>query len=47
MIFLTEIFNFIEIWLEWIQDEMPLACITEHKTYVRDLFEKAVGDYQC
>ncbi|CAB3983959.1 Squamous cell carcinoma antigen recognized by T-cells 3, partial [Paramuricea clavata] len=35
-----------ELWLEWIQDEMPLACITEQKAYIRDLFEKAVKDYQ-
>ena len=47
MLYLRGIFVFIEIWLEWIQDEMPLACITEHKAYIRDLFEKAVNDYQC
>ncbi|XP_046840830.1 squamous cell carcinoma antigen recognized by T-cells 3-like [Xenia sp. Carnegie-2017] len=35
-----------EIWLEWIKDEMPLSCITEQKTYIHDLFEKAVQDYQ-
>ena len=35
-----------ELWLDWIQDEMPLACITEQKAYIRDLFEKAVKDYQ-
>ncbi|XP_028400531.1 squamous cell carcinoma antigen recognized by T-cells 3-like isoform X2 [Dendronephthya gigantea] len=35
-----------ELWLEWIQDELPLACITEQKKYIRELFEKAVKDYQ-
>lgn len=35
-----------ELWLEWINDEMPLSCITEQKMYIRQLFEKAVKDYQ-
>lgn len=33
--------------MEWIDDELPLACITEQKAYIRELFEKAVKDYQC
>ena len=40
-------FVLVDLWLEWIEDEMPLACITEQKTYIHDLFEKAVKDYQC
>ncbi|XP_067033706.1 squamous cell carcinoma antigen recognized by T-cells 3-like isoform X1 [Acropora muricata] len=35
-----------ELWSEWLKDEMPLACIPEHKEKVMTLFERAVKDYQ-
>lgn len=35
-----------ELWSEWFKDEMPLACIPEHKEKVITLFEQAVKDYQ-
>lgn len=37
----------LELWSEWLKDEMPLACIPEHKEKVITLFERAVKDYQC
>ena len=37
----------LDLWLEWIQDEIPLACIPEQKKNIVSLFERAVQDYQC
>ena len=41
------LFALLELWSEWLKDEMPLACIPEHKEKVMTLFERAVTDYQC
>lgn len=35
------------LWLEWLRDEIKLACTNEEKTEVINLFERAVGDYLC
>lgn len=35
-----------ELWLEWLKDEIPLACIPEQREKVTALFERAVKDYQ-
>lgn len=35
-----------ELWLEWLKDEIPLACIPEQREKVAALFERAVKDYQ-
>ena len=37
----------LELWLEWLKDEIPLACIPEQREKVTALFERAVKDYQC
>ena len=37
----------LELWLEWLKDEIPLACIQEQREKVIALFERAVKDYQC
>ena len=37
----------LELWLEWLKDEIPLACIPEQREKVAALFERAVKDYQC
>lgn len=34
-----------ELWLEWFQDELPLAVIPEQKEYIVSKFELAVKDY--
>ncbi|XP_020902196.1 squamous cell carcinoma antigen recognized by T-cells 3, partial [Exaiptasia diaphana] len=35
-----------ELWLEWIKDELPLACLPEHRKMILSLFEHGVKDYQ-
>ena len=37
----------LELWLEWFQDELPLAVIPEHKDYLIAKFEDSVMDYAC
>ena len=34
-----------ELWLDWFADEMHLIALPSQKTYVAELFEKAVKDY--
>ncbi|EDO42839.1 predicted protein, partial [Nematostella vectensis] len=35
-----------ELWLSWIEDELPLACIPDHRETVKSLFDRGVQDYQ-
>ena len=37
----------LEMWLEWIRDELPLVSIPEASTELRQLFERATKDYLC
>ena len=37
----------LELWMEWLGDELPLASLPEAIVELRVLFEKAVGDYLC
>lgn len=37
----------LELWLGWIKDELPLACLPEHRKMIISLFELGVKDYQC
>jgi len=37
----------VELWLEWLGDELPLASLPEASAELRALFEQAVGDYLC
>ena len=39
--------NILELWLEWLKDEMPLECIPEQREKLISLFDRAVKDYQC
>lgn len=33
------------LWLDWLRDEMRVACSESEKNYILDLFEQAVKDY--
>ncbi|XP_048582482.1 squamous cell carcinoma antigen recognized by T-cells 3 [Nematostella vectensis] len=35
-----------ELWLSWIEDELPLACIPDHRETIKSLFDRGVQDYQ-
>ncbi|KAK3753239.1 hypothetical protein QZH41_004454 [Actinostola sp. cb2023] len=35
-----------ELWLEWLKDELPLACLPEHRKTIVSLFERGGQDYQ-
>lgn len=35
------------IWLEWLRDEIQLACTDEEHDAVEKLFERAIADYLC
>ena len=37
----------LELWMEWLGDELPLASLPEAIVELRVLFEKAIGDYLC
>ena len=37
----------LELWLEWLRDEIPLATDEKERKHVYDLFERAVKDYLC
>ena len=41
------VFVVLELWLEWIQDEMPLVSIPEASMELRQLFDRATEDYLC
>lgn len=36
-----------QLWLDWLRDEIKLACTEDEKDAVKDLFERAVHDYLC
>ena len=38
---------FLELWLNWLQDEIKLLGEKDSKDDVSKLFERAVGDYIC
>ena len=37
--------NFVELWLEWIKDEVALVSESDERNSVLNLFERAVKDY--
>ena len=37
----------LELWLEWLKDELPLASVPEASMELRQLFERATEDYLC
>ena len=37
----------IELWLGWLQDELPLVTVPEASVELRQLFERATADYLC
>lgn len=37
----------VELWLEWLHDEISMALDGLDREHVYDLFEKAVKDYIC
>lgn len=37
----------LELWLEWLHDEISMAMDGLDREHVYDLFEKAVKDYIC
>lgn len=37
----------VELWLEWLHDEISMAVDSLDREHVYDLFEKAVKDYIC
>lgn len=37
----------VELWLEWLHDEISMALDSLDREHVYDLFEKAVKDYIC
>lgn len=41
------LFFLLELWLEWLRDEIPLATDESERKHVYDLFERAVKDYLC
>lgn len=46
----TFICLFAELWLEWVEDELPLAAslsLTGALQDLRELFERSVEDYMC
>ena len=38
---------YLELWLQWISDELPLCSIPEAALEMKELFETAVKDYLC
>jgi len=36
-----------QIWLDWLRDEIKVACTDEEKDDVEKLFERGVKDYLC
>ncbi len=40
-------FIIIGLWLEWIQDELPLASVPNGLQEIQSLFDQAVEDYMC
>ena len=45
--FVFFLFLFLDLWLQWISDELPLCSIPEAALEMRELFEVAVKDYLC
>lgn len=39
--------SLVELWLEWLHDEISMAVDGLDREHVYDLFEKAVKDYIC
>jgi hypothetical protein len=39
--------TYLDLWLDWIKDELKLAGSEEERNYVESLFQKAVSDYLC
>lgn len=37
----------LELWLEWLQDELPLVSVPEASMELRQVFERATEDYLC
>ena len=37
----------LELWLEWLRDELPLVSVPEAGMELRQLFERATEDYLC
>lgn len=40
-------YSFIDLWMDWLKDEIKLVSSSEDRAKVEDLFDKAFQDYQC
>ena len=38
---------FLELWLEWINDEKSVATTPEERKAINNYFERAIKDYLC